>query len=208
MVAVEPSFAATWLLSRLPRFNAEHPDIGIRLDPSLRVIDLAREREVDLAIRYGSGDYPGHRVNKLLSEEMFPVCSPALLEGDQPLKTPDDLRWHTLIHDDFETADRSVPTWETWLHASGCDVDPTRELRFPLTSMVVEAAVLGHGVALASHVIASGHLATGQLVRPFGPDVTTPVDFAYYVVCLEEVAEREDISAFREWALREARATS
>ena len=207
MVAVEPSFAATWLLSRLPRFNTEHPDISIRLDPSLRVVDLARERDVDLAIRYGPGDYPGHQVNKLLSEEFFPVCSPALLEGDQPLKTPDDLRWHTLLHDDFETADLTAPTWETWLKAAECDVDPSPGLHFPLTSMVVEAAMLGHGVALASRVIASGHLEDGQLVRPFGPDVTTPVDFAYYIVCLKEVTAREDISAFREWALREAQVT-
>lgn len=203
-IAVEPSFAATWLLSRLPRFTTANPDINIRLDPSLRVVDLAHERDIDLGIRYGSGDYPGHQVDKLLSEEVFPVCSPALLETEHPLRTPDDLRWHTLLHDDFETADRSIPTWEKWLKTAGCVVDPTAGIHFPLTSMAVEAAVLGHGVALISRVIASGHLATGQLIRPFGPDVTTPVDFAYYLVCLEEVAGRSDITAFRGWILREA----
>lgn len=203
-ITVEPSFAATWLLRRLPRFATAHPDANIRLDPSLRVVDLVHERDIDLGIRYGPGDYPGHRVDQLLSEEMFPVCSPELLEGEHPLRTPEDLRWHTLLHDDFETADKSIPTWEMWLKAAGCDVDPTPGLHFPLTSMAVEAAVLGHGVALISRVIASGHLAGGQLIRPFGPDVTIPVDFAYYLVCLEEVAERLDIAAFREWILDEA----
>ena len=203
-ITVEPSFGATWLLRRLPRFNAQHPEISIRLDASLRIVDLTREHDVDMGIRYGSGEYPGHRVDKLLSEEAFPVCSPQLLEGDHPLRTLADLRWHTLLHDDFETADKSALDWEMWIRAAGCDLDTTSGPHFPLTSMVVEAAVLGQGVALVSRVIAGDHLAAGQLVRPFGPKVTTPVDFSYYVVCLEEVAERTDISAFREWALREA----
>lgn len=203
-IAVEPSFAATWLLRRLPQFNTEHPDIGVRLDASLRVVDLAREHDLDMGIRYGAGEYPGHRVDKLLSEELFPVCSPKLLEGEHPLQIPADLRWHTLLHEDFETADKSMPKWEDWLRVAECDVDPTPGPHFPLTSMVVEAAVLGHGVALSSRVIASGHLATGELVRPFGPQVTTPTDFAYYLVCLEEMANRPDIVAFREWALRQA----
>ena len=203
-ITVEPSFAATWLLSRLPRFAAGHPNINIRLDPALQVVDLAHQRDIDLGIRYGSGDYPGHRVDKLLSEEMIPVCSPELLEGEHPLKTPDDLRWHNLLHDDFETADKSILTWEMWLKTVGCDVDPSSGLHFPLTSMTVEAAAQGHGVALASRVIASELLASGRLVRPFDPDLTTPIDFAYYLVCLEEVADRSDITAFRDWILDEA----
>lgn len=206
-ITVEPSFAATWLLRRLPRFNTEHPHTRVRLDASLRVVDLSRERDVDMGIRYGSGEYLGHRVDKLLSEEVFPVCSPGLLDGEHPLRTPADLRWHTLLHDDLETADRSLPNWEMWLRAAGCDVNATSGPQFPFTSMVVEAAILGHGVALAGSVIAGEHLATGELVRPFGPEVATPVDFAYYLVCLEDVAERRDIAAFREWALQEAAAT-
>ena len=203
-IAVEPSFAATWLLRRLPQFDTDHPDISVRLDVSLRVVDLARERDIDIGIRYGDGEYPGHRVDKLLSEELFPVCSPKLLEGGHPLKSPADLCGHALLHDDFETADKSMPKWKDWLRAAECDVDPTPGPHFPFTSMVVEAAVLGHGVALSSRVIASGHLATGELVRPFGPEVTTPTDFAYYLVCLEEITNRPDIVAFREWALQQA----
>ncbi len=204
-LTVEPSFAATWLLRRLPLFNIQHPQISVRLDASLRVVDLASERDVDMGIRYGSGEYPGHRVDKLLSEEVFPVCSPKLLEGEHPLRSAADLRWHTLLHDDFESADQTTPNWATWLRAAGCDVDASSGPHFPLTSMVLEAATLGHGVALVGRVIAGGHLASGQLVRPFGPEVTTPVDFAYHLVCLEEVADRPDVATFREWVLGEAK---
>lgn len=200
-IAVEPSFAATWLLRRLPHFNEVHPDISVRLETSLRIVDLARERDIDLGIRYGDGDYPGHRVDKLLREEVFPLCSPKLLEGEHPLLTPADLHWHTLLHDDFETADTSMPKWNDWLRAADCDVDSDGGPHFPLTSMIVEAAVLGHGVALAGRVIAGDYLASGALVRPFGPDFTTPVDFAYYLVCIDEVATHHDVCAFREWVL-------
>ncbi len=203
-VSVEPSFAATWLLRRLPNFNAQHPDINVRLDATLRVVDLTREPDVDVGLRYGSGDYPGHRVDKLLSEESFPVCSPRLLEGDHPLRTPDDLRWHTLLHDDFQTQDTSMPKWAAWLKTAGCDVDASSGPHFSHTSMLVEAAVLGQGVALTGRIMAGDYLASGQLIRPFGPEVTTPVNFAYYLVCLETVAERRDIAAFRAWALQEA----
>ena len=203
-VTVEPSFAATWLLRRLPSFNAQYPDINVRLDATLRVVDFAHDQDVDVGIRYGSGAYPGHRVDKLLSEEAFPVCSPKLLKGDHPLRTADDLRWHTLLHDDFVTQDKSMPKWEAWLKAARSDVDATPGPHFSHTSMLVEAAVLGHGVALTGRIMAGDHLATGQLVRPFGPDVTMPVDFAYYLVCLESVTERRDVAAFRAWALEEA----
>jgi LysR family glycine cleavage system transcriptional activator len=203
-VTVEPSFAATWLIRRLPRFNALHPGINVRLEATLRVVDFTREHDIDIGIRYGSGNYPGHRADKLLSEEVFPVCSPRLLEGDTPLRTLDDLRWHTLLHDDFETRDQSMPKWTAWLQAAGCDVDATAGPHFSHSSMVVEAAALGHGVALVGRVTAGDYLATGRLIRPFGPTVTTPVDYAYYLVCLEAMAERPDIAAFRAWALTEA----
>ena len=204
-VAVEPSFAATWLLRRLPDFNALYPDISVRLDASLRVVNLAHERDIDLAIRYGNGDYPAHCVNKLLEDETFPVCSPKLLSGVHPLTTPEDLRWHTLLHDDFETADSAMPNWRDCLQAAGYEIDASVGPHFPLTSMVVDAAALGQGVALASRVIAAGHLATGALVRPFGADFTTRAEFAYYFVCLEKVADTHDVRAFREWIVGQAK---
>jgi LysR family glycine cleavage system transcriptional activator len=97
-----------------------------------------------------------------------------------------------------------MPTWTEWLQTAGCNVDATAGPHFSHSSTVVEAAALGHGVALVGRVTAGDYLATGCLIRPFGPTVTTPVDYAYYLVCLEGMAERPDIAAFRAWALTEA----
>src|SRR5436189_173790 len=103
-----------------------------------------------LAIRYGAGRYAGLVVEKLLDEIVFPVCSPKLLKGKQGLRHPEQLRHLTLLHDDSPDDDESCPTWEMWLRAAGVsDVDHTRGPRFNQSSLVLEAAILGRGVALA-----------------------------------------------------------
>ncbi len=98
-VSVAPSFAGKWLLPRLERFKIEHPDIDVRVDASMKLVDFA-SGEVDLAIRYGAGRYSGLVAERLISEAVTPVCSPKLLEGRNPLRTPDDIRFHALLHDD------------------------------------------------------------------------------------------------------------
>ncbi len=196
-VSTEHSFAAKWLVPRLGTFREAHPDIDVRLTPSLHLVDFARE-DVDVAVRYGRGDWPGLRAERLLTLTVFPVCSPKLLEGPPPLRTPDDLRHHTLLHEDISGAD-----WRPWLLAAGAeDVDPTRGPRFD-PSLVLQAAVQGQGVALSYSALAAADLAAGRLVKPF--DVSLPTDCAYYVVCPEAWAERPKIAAFRDWLLEEAR---
>src|SRR5919199_273668 len=95
-VSVGMAFAAKWLVPRLDRFRRLHPGVDVRLDVTERLADFARE-EVDVALRFGSGAYPGLRADRLFEEEVFPVCSPRLLEGERPLRQPADLRHHTLI---------------------------------------------------------------------------------------------------------------
>jgi len=164
-------------------------------------VDFSRD-EVDLAIRYGRGKWPGLRADPLLTEDVFPVCSPALLEGEHPLREPQDLRYHTLLHDDFSRED-----WRIWLTAAGVDdVDPGRGLSFSHTSIMLEAAESGQGVALGRTPLVADDLARGRLVKPF--EISLPADYAYYVVCPVEAAERPKIVAFREWLLAEAAATS
>ena len=206
-VTVEPSFAATWLLRRLPGFSATHPDINIRLDPSMEVTDLRHHNDIDMGIRYGNGEYPGHRVDKIIEETVSPVCSPELMTGDHPLNSPDELRWHTLLHDDFCSADKSIPSWEMWLESAGCRFEPRAHQHLPLSSMTAEAAALGQGVALMSSVISSEYLSNGRLIRPFDDSLTTLVDFSYYLVCLEGIADRPDVKAFRDWIIKEAKQT-
>jgi LysR family glycine cleavage system transcriptional activator len=204
-VSVAPSFAAKWLLPRLDRFQAANPEIDVRVSASMQLVDFA-SADVDLAIRYGAGRYAGLQVEKLLGESVFPVCSPKLLEGEHALTHPDALRHHALLHDDSPDEDESCPTWEMWLRAAGVrEVDHRRGPRFNQSSMVLEAAVLGRGVALAKSAIAAADLAAGTVVKPF--ELSFPVGFAYYLVCPESKARLPKVELFRDWLKQEAQAT-
>ena len=206
------SFAAKWLIHRIDQFSSDHPDIDARISASTGLVDFARD-DVDLAIRYGLGDYPGLRVELLMKEELFPVCSPKLLEGTNPLKAPDDLRHHSLLHDDsfnqfyheqFEkTFHGSFPDWSTWLSAAGVhEIDSSHGTAMSPSYTVIQAAIEGQGVALGRSVLVGDDLATGVLVKPF--ELSLPLDFAYYLVYPETAADRPKIAAFRAWIMEEA----
>jgi len=204
-VSLEPSFAAKWLVPRLDRLRAAHPDLEVRLDATDRLADFQRDN-VDLAIRYGSGDYPGHEVEQLLSEEIFPVCSPKLRDGPTPLVQPPDLRHHTLIHLDWDREDVGAPTWRMWLLAAGIhDIDFTRGPVFSMKSLALQAAIEGQGVALASSVLVADDLVAGRLVVPFDVSVCDPLDFAYYIVVPKRTACLPKVAAFRSWLRDEIR---
>ena len=195
-VSVLTSFAARWLVPRLRRFRAIHPEIDVRVSANDRVADFDRD-DVDVAIRYGSGHYPGLRADRFMTEELFPVCSPALIDGDPPLRCTADLRHHVLLHDDMRS------DWAMWLLAAGVEgVDPRRGPSFSDSSMVLQAAADGQGVALGRSALAADDLIAGRLVRPF--DISLPVEYAYYIVSPQRAADRPNIESFREWLLAEA----
>jgi LysR family glycine cleavage system transcriptional activator len=132
-----------------------------------------------------------------MTEDIFPVCSPSLLDGPHPLHEPGDLAHQVLLHDDGHG------DWRTWLLAAGADrVDATRGPIFTDSGMVIQASMAGQGVALARGVLAADELAAGRLVRPFA--LSLPTEYAYYLVCPEHTAEHPKIAAFREWLLAEA----
>jgi LysR family glycine cleavage system transcriptional activator len=194
-VTVTLSFAAKWLMPRLGRFRRLHPDIEFRIDATDRNVDLARE-EVDVGLRYGSGSWPGLAARRLLNEELFPVCSPALAAA---LKRPEDLAKHTLLHDDMRQ------DWRMWLLAAGVrGVDPTRGPAFSSSAMCVQAAIDGEGVALGRSALVAADLAAGRLVRPFA--VNLPTEFAYYVVYTPQAGELPRVKAFVDWLAAEAAA--
>src|SRR5947209_322966 len=194
---VLPSFAAKWLLPRLGRFRAAHPEIDLRISSSVEQIDLARE-DFDFALRAGSGQYPCMRSDLILTESFFPVCSPVLLSGPKPLRVPADLRAHTLLHDEPRDL------WQLWLKTVGLtDIDATRGPGFSDSGMLIQAAVEGQGVAIAKGTLAGDDLKAGRLVRPF--DQSLPANYSYWLVCPEASAERPKIVAFRDWILSEAR---
>ena len=204
-VSVAPSFAAKWLVPRLQSFQQAYPDIELRIDANDNVVDFARDN-VDVGLRYGRGHYPGLTVDRLLAEEVSPVCSPRLMAGPHPLRTPHDLRYHVLLHVDWKVMSEAAPNWRMWLLAAGVrDIDPSRGPRFTLESMVVQAAIEGQGVALTSNVLAADDIRHGRLVRPFDIALGRPESFAYYVVTPEWKAEQPKIRAFREWVIAESR---
>ena len=196
-VTTTDSFAAVWLMPRLKRFRADHGDLDLRLQTADELVDFSRA-DVDLAVRYGRGQWPGLHTTRLLEEDIFPVCSPALC-ARRPLSTPEDLAHHTLLHDDMTI------NWEVWLRAAGINgVDAHRGPFFQSSYLVMNAAIAGDGVALGRSALVADALAKGQLIRPF--TVSLPADYAYYVVSPETTADRPKIRAFRDWIVAEARA--
>ncbi len=203
-ISVSPSFGAMWLVPRLEHFRSRHPDMEIRIDGTDRRVDLARD-DADVALRYGPGGYKGVQVDWLFGQVNTPVCSPALLSGEHPLRQPDDLRHHTLLHIEWKDAEAS---WRMWLLAAGLhDIDPTRGPRFTMENMAVQAALDGHGVALIGDILLADDLAAGRLVRPFDPSLSTPLKFSYYLLSAKDSAEQPKVAAFRDWLLEEARAS-
>jgi len=197
-VSLSPPFAAKWLVPRLGAFLATHPDLDLRISASMQHVTFTDDG-IDMAIRHGNGDWPNLHVTRLWTEEIFPVCSPALLANGPPLRNISDLSKHVLIHD------RSRADWGTWLDFLGADtsgIDLDRGPGFNETSLVIDAAVAAQGVALSRSALAAGDLAAGRLVQPLKE--AQPAPFAYWIVCPEADADRPNIVRFREWLLAEA----
>jgi LysR family transcriptional regulator, glycine cleavage system transcriptional activator len=201
-VTASPSIAAKWLVLRLHRFQEQHAEVDVRISATDEVVDLTRG-DFDIAIRYGTGDYPGLEIELLFTNEVFPACSPQLLTTGPPLRTPDDLTHHNLIHDQAVERDPLAPTWAMWLRAAGVkNVPATAGLSFSNMYLALDAAIAGHGVALAQSTIAAADLAAGRLIRLF--TLALPDQFAYYIVTAPGALERPKVRAFRDWLRCEA----
>ncbi|MEZ5609797.1 MAG: transcriptional regulator GcvA [Rhodocyclaceae bacterium] len=213
-VSAAPNFAVRWLLPRLPEFSSAHPQINLRLSSSRNAIDapmataaavnldpLASDSEV--SIRFGSGALQGHRCDAVLAPRYTLVCSPALLTGKRPLRTPADLRWHRLIHDDSVPDEPGKSGWEAWLEAAGAqEVDAARGPRFGNTTLAIEAALGAQGVVLALRQLVSADVAAGRLATPF--DVEVSSRYYYYLAIPEAIAGRAVVQTFRTWLLEAA----
>lgn len=210
-----PSFASRWLVPRLPRFTTAYPEIELLLSSSADTVDRRGETAVfeaglvdprlaasEVAIRYGSGNYPGYRVEKIFAPDCVPVCSPRLPTVDKPLAIPADLRRQVLIHDETMGGEDHQADWEQWLRVAGVvDIDAQRGARFSNAVLAVEAALDGQGVALALRPLVEADVAAGRLFIPF--DIAVPSPYAYYLVMPEAVALRPSVAAFRAWLLEE-----
>jgi LysR family transcriptional regulator, glycine cleavage system transcriptional activator len=200
-ISTTPSVAASWLAGRLARFQALHPEIELQLSATPRLVDFAREG-IDCGIRYGMGDWPGLVSQRLFQTALLPVCSPMLLDGVNPLRRPEDLAQHPLLHALDEPDD-----WRLWLRAAGVDgIDPTRGLKFDSVPLVVQAAISGAGVGIGRRQLVEAELAEGRLVAPF--DLELPDECAYYFVAPEATADQPKIAAFRAWLVAEFASTN
>ena len=205
-VSVAPSFAAKWLLPRLEHFTAARPDIDVWVSADMAPVDF-NSTDVDMAIRYGAGRYEGLNSEKLLEEAVLPVCSPGLMDA-APIRAPKDLVHHTLLHDTGPELDASVPDWSMWLKAHGVSgVDSSRGPRFNQSSLVIEAAVAGRGVALAKRAIAEADIAAGKLVTLFA-GTGAPTAFAYHLVWPRARDFTPAQQTFIDWLRGEAEAYS
>ena len=192
-VSLQPSFAIQWLVPRLKAFNVLHPDIDVRIK-AVDQPDNSLTEDVDIAIYNGRGRWPNIHADKLHTEFLVPVCSPLLLTGKNPLYTVNDLVQHTLLHD---TSRRDWKRWFKEVGVKGMNVN--HGPIFSHSSMVLQAAIHGQGVALAHSVLAKPDIDSGRLIQPF-TDVLISKN-AYYIVCREHQLDIGKIAAFRDWVL-------
>lgn len=206
-VTASTSVAARWLVPRLDDFMKAMPGVDVRLDVSDRVREFGRD-DIDVAIRFGNGNYPGHRADRLFDNTIFPVCSPALLKTKKPLLHPRDLLQHRLIHVDWSAPGVMWPNWRMWMLAAGVtDYQETPGLRLDNSGLALQAAMDGQGVALGDSSLVSDDLAAGRLVQPFAVTIKGPPQFAYYIISPVETQNDPLVRAFREWILDEAAKT-
>ena len=201
-ISAAASFISNWLIPRLSRFKARHPDIDVRIDTSNRLVDFVHE-DIDLGIRFGDGEYPELESVYLFSYELIPVCIPELMKRGNGLGKISDLAEHTLLHSDYGPLDAAFPDWEMWLNVVGAnDVDASHGIYFSQADQLIQAALDGQGVALLANVMVEREIADGRLVQPFSTRL--PVKMSYHLVTTPGKARVAKVSAFREWLLEES----
>ncbi|WUR16056.1 transcriptional regulator GcvA [[Empedobacter] haloabium] len=206
-VAVSPAFAAKWLLPRIESFQAVCPETDVRLDTNLRPVDFV-VHGIDIGVRYGKGAWPGLTAVKLMDEEIYPVCSPKLLSAHGPFGTAQAIGRQMLIHDLSMDKDSDFPSWKAWLEAAGLTGVPAeRGMKINNSAAVLQAAIDGHGIALARSVMAQDDVRAGRLIR-LVPSFRMTSPLAYYVVYRPECGNLPRLVAFRDWLLDNGRQSS
>ncbi len=204
VVSATPGLTAKWLAPKLYRFLAKHPDIDTRVSASSAYVNFAADG-VDVGIRLSSGNHPDLYVERLSEEWLLPLCSPRLLDGAHPLRSPKDLVHFTLIQVDLPGV---VPTWSDWFQMAGVDnIDSTRGLRLNVADHALDAASESAGVVLAYKLVASRDIGLGRLIVPFGPEIPLP-GRSYFFVCQKGHEKRAPVKAFRDWIFAEIEETA
>ena len=202
-ITTTTGFASLWLIPRLKRFTSLHPDIDVRISATTDALNLERSL-IDLAIRYCRPESVPEGAVRLFGEEVIPVCSRALLRDKaRPLKRPQDLAHHTLLHFDYAGAETMYMDWGTWLTALGIgELRPAGALHFSQYEQMIQAAISGQGVALGRQPLVNDLIVSGTLVAPFKQ--TLVGSRAYFIIESRFSAGKPHVREFAQWLLAEA----
>ncbi len=190
------SFGLHWLVPRLSDYSRRFPNVDVRILSTDLEDDALSKGVVDIDIRYGDGDWTDVESVRFLTESIFPVCSPRLVTVTSPLRTPEDLRHHTLLHDVM------ITDWQAWLEAAGVSgLDAERGPGFNHSHLATQAAISGAGVALARSALVVDAVRDGQLIKPFS--LSIPSRYSYFVVCSRGGTRDPVVAGFRDWLIGE-----
>ncbi len=195
-LAVAPNFLVRWLIPRMHKFQEQYPDVELQLSTSSNMVEFDFNN-VDMAIRFGGGDWPDLVTHFLSRVFLVPACSPRLLKKGPPLSTPEDLRKHTLIH-----VSRRMYEWPEWLARAGVEYKGFgRGLRLTSNQLATAAAQEGMGVALADSTLSSDEIRDGKLVTPF--DIQLDTQKSFYLVYPRERPVSYAMMVLKDWIIAE-----
>ncbi|WP_372425049.1 LysR substrate-binding domain-containing protein [Salinarimonas chemoclinalis] len=196
-LSVPPTFAARWLVPRLERFTRRHPTVDVRILAVERRVRIGPRGEADLGVRYGVAPFEGLVADRLESLPLVPVCTPAYADRHGLAGGPARLAGAVLLHD-------AHALWPSWLAAFGAGgIDASRGLRFSQTTLALDAALGGQGVALAPEPFVASDLREGRLAAPFGPERVLASAAGLWVVAAPG-RRTEPVEAMRAWLVEEA----
>jgi LysR family glycine cleavage system transcriptional activator len=198
-IACPGTFAIKCLIPGLPAFIKVHPEIDLRIR-TLLPYRVDPKPDYDVAIQYGAGDWAGRSAERISSEEVFPVCSPALVRGPKALRTPEDLRHHTIIRpvSPLIVADE----WSRWLEVAGFpNVRFGREISCDLLYPSFQAAIEGLGVVMGRSVVVERDLSNGLLVEPFKTRLPSNAGYYFSISSAAEKQKPDSTAMFRDWLI-------
>ncbi len=200
-ISLLQSFGMKWLVPRLGHFNALNPQSEIWLSTSVELADI-QNGEADIALRLGYGDWPGVYAEKILDEKVFPVCNPYFIEQNGLPETATDLMNYPLFRRDGKSI---APRWRDWFAHAGVSMDAFPSgITFADSSMAIQAAIDGLGIALARSAHVLDDIAAGRLIH-LCPEVEYNSDLSYYFICNLGAENEPNIKLFKDWLIKEAR---
>jgi LysR family transcriptional regulator, glycine cleavage system transcriptional activator len=197
-----PSHVTRWLAPRLHRFRSAHPDIELHITGDLVLVDLA-QRSFDVALRFGSGPYPGVHSEHLMDDAIFPVASPGFIAEFGQVEKPADMLLMTRLLDVTAEDDESGTNWRTWFKHHGLPMDAVdRGMRFNGAAITLEAAAGGLGIAIARRSLVAEEIRSGRLVQVFPGEI--PTNWSHYALALPDMADWAPLRSFIAWLRSEA----